>query len=62
VTAVGRPGREAFYTILDGLTAVQDPQDRYNLAVEIMGTLGEELANILPGMRDALLEVRDGYV
>lgn len=60
--AGGEAGREAFYTILDGLTSVQDPQDRYNLAVELMGTRGEELANVLPGMRDALLEVRDGTV
>ena len=60
ITAGGEAGRDAFFTILDGLTAVQDPQERYNLAIEIMGTRGEEIANQLPGMRDALLGVRDG--
>lgn len=60
LTAGGEAGRDAFFTILDGLTAVQDPQDRYNLAIQLMGTRGEEVANALPGMRDALAEVRDG--
>lgn len=62
VTAGGEAGRDAFFTILDGLTAIEDPQRRYNAAIEIMGTRGEEIANQLPGMRDALLAVRDGTV
>lgn len=56
----GDAGREAFFTILDGLTQVEDPAQRFNLSVELMGTLGEELANQFPSMREGLLQVRDG--
>lgn len=59
-SAGGQAGRDAVFQVLEALTAIEDPQERYNKAVEIMGTRGEELANQLPAMRDALLAVRDG--
>lgn len=56
----GEAGRDAFYKVLEALNQVQDPAQRYNMAVALMGTQAEDLtADKLLPMIDAFVSAKD---
>ena len=58
--AGGEAGREAFFTILEGLNEIEDPLERNRVATELFGTKGEDLAGVLDDMLPAFLATKDG--
>lgn len=57
--AGGEAGREAFFTILEGLNSIEDPLERNQAAVDLFGTKGEDLAGVLDGMLPSFLATKD---
>lgn len=43
----GEAGRQAFFRVLEALAQVRNEQEKYNLAVMLFGTQGEDLASVL---------------
>lgn len=57
--AGGEAGREAFFTILEGLNEIEDPLERNAAATDLFGTKGEDLAGVLEDMLPAFLATKD---
>ncbi len=57
--AGGEAGREAFFTILEGLNEIEDPMERNAAAVDLFGTKGEDLAGVLDDMLPSFLATKD---
>lgn len=55
----GEAGREAFFTILEGLNEIEDPLERNQAAVDLFGTKGEDLAGVLDGMLPSFIATKD---
>lgn len=55
----GEAGRQAFVTVFEQLQNTSDEQERYNLAVQLFGSKGEDLVGVMDRMSPSFLATRD---
>jgi len=61
--AGGDAGRDAFYKVFEALSQIEDPAQRYNTAIQLMGTQAEDLtADTLLPMMDAFVKQKDAQM
>lgn len=58
----GEAGRAAFFQVMEQLANTRDEQERYNLAIQLFGTKGEDLVGVLDRMGPGLADIRDRSV
>lgn len=58
-SAGGEAGREAFFTMLEGLNSIEDPMERNQAAIDLFGTKGEDMAGVLDDMLPSFLATKD---